>query len=176
MQAIIPLLEIMASSQDLEQRRLEELEAKAVDRAKANADAAFRPSPSILNAQSAAVLLQQVDGPSLQTYEGTESVYVGRSVPLAAGSKLNVPINVSTPGSVVEYAVELQYYDVEFSITAEREEGTTIVKVCQYFDDRSRRLEEISKKMTTIYTNLEALILPRKQFGRMDESLINFWI
>ena len=111
------------------QKRLQEMEAKAVDKAKATADHAFRPSPSILNAQSAAVLLQQVDGPSLQTYEGKESVYVGRSVPVAAGGQLNVPIQVSTPGSVVEYAVELKAYDINFGITAERDEGSTIVKV-----------------------------------------------
>jgi hypothetical protein len=112
-----------------QQQRLEEMEAKAVDKAKASADAAFRPPPSVLNAQSAQVLLQQVDGPSLKTYQGTESVYVGRSVPVAAGGKLNVPINVSTPGSVVEYAVELKGYDINFGITAEREEGITVVKV-----------------------------------------------
>jgi hypothetical protein len=111
------------------QHRLEEMEAKAVDKAKASADAAFRPPPSVLNAQSAQVLLQQVDGPSLKTYQSTESVYVGRSVPVAAGGKLNVPINVSTPGSVVEYAVELKGYDINFGITAEREEGITVVKV-----------------------------------------------
>ena len=111
------------------QHQLEEMEAKAVDKAKANADAAFRPPPSVLNAQSAQVLLQQVDGPSLKTYEGKESVYVGRSVPVAAGGKLNVPINVSTPGSVVEYAVELKALDINFGITAEREEGFTVVKV-----------------------------------------------
>jgi len=111
------------------QQRLEEIEAKAVDKAKANADAAFRPPPSVLNAQSAAVLLQQVDGPSLKTYKDTESVYVGRSVPVASGGKLNVPINVSTPGSVVEYAVELKAHDIAFGIKAEREEGVTVVKV-----------------------------------------------
>jgi hypothetical protein len=116
------------------QKRLQEMEAKAVDKAKATADNAFRPSPSILNAQSAAVLLQQVDGPSLQTYEGKESVYVGRSVPVAAGGKLNVPIQVSTPGSVVEYAVELKAYDIGFGITAERDEGSTIVKELDRFD------------------------------------------
>jgi hypothetical protein len=109
------------------------LEAAAVDKAKAASDAAFRPPPSVFNAPSAEVLLQQVDGPSLQKYKSTESVYVGRSVPVAAGGKLNVPINVSTPGSVVEYAVELQQYDIEFGITAEREEGVTIVKVCCIF-------------------------------------------
>jgi len=112
------------------QQRLEDMEAKALSKAKATADAAFRPSPSILNAQSADALLSSVDGPSLDTYESKESVYVGRSVPVAAGAKIEVPIQVTTPGSVVEYAVELKAYDIAFGITAEREEGITIVKVC----------------------------------------------
>jgi hypothetical protein len=126
MHAVLPLLDIMAK--DSKEDRLAEMEAKAVDKAKAASDAAFRPPPSVLNAQSARVLLEQVDGPSLKTYEGTESVYVG-SVPINAGGHLNVPINVSTPGSVVEYAVEIKQFDIEFSIKAEREEGVTIVKV-----------------------------------------------
>jgi hypothetical protein len=112
-----------------EQQRLQEMEAKAVDRAKATADAAFRPSPSVLNAVTAASLMEQVDGPSLHTYEAKESIYVGRLVPVAAGGKLNVPIQVTTPGSIVEYVVELKGYDINFGITAEREAGLTIVKV-----------------------------------------------
>jgi hypothetical protein len=116
--------------QQIQKHRLEEMEAKAVDKAKMNADAAFRPAPSIFNAPSAHVLLQQVDGPSLQTYDGIESIYVGRSVPIVAGGKLNIPITITTPGSVVSYAIELKSYDINFSITAEREEGITIVKVC----------------------------------------------
>jgi hypothetical protein len=120
----------VVTTQQQEKQKLEEMEAKAVDKAKMSADAAFRPAPSIFNAPSAQVLLQQVDGPSLHTYDGIESIYVGRSVPVAAGGKLNVPINVATPGSVVSYAIELKSYDINFSITAEREEGITIVKVC----------------------------------------------
>jgi hypothetical protein len=79
--------------------------------------------------------LQQVDGPSLADYfdensaAGKESVYVGRSVPIAAGGSLTIPIQVSSPGSVVEYSVENKQYDFGFGITAEREEGVTIVKV-----------------------------------------------
>lgn len=107
---------------------VEELEAQAVQKAKVTADSSFRPSSTILNAATAAPLLAAVDGPSLSTYEGKESVYVGRSVPVAAGSKLELPIHVNTPGSVVEYAVELQSYDIDISIQAEREEGITIVK------------------------------------------------
>ena len=115
--------------EEAKSQRLQELEDKAVDEAKATADAAFRPSPNVLNAQSATALLAQVDGPSLKTYEGKESVYVGRSIPIKAGGNLKVPIQVSCPGSVVEYAVELGTHDLGFGITAERDEGITLVKV-----------------------------------------------
>jgi hypothetical protein len=116
-------------------KRLQALEAKAVAEATATADAAYTPSASLLNASTAEPLLQQVDGPSLADYfdensaAGKESVYVGRSVPIAAGGSLTIPIQVSSPGSVVEYSVENKQYDFGFGITAEREEGVTIVKV-----------------------------------------------
>lgn len=109
-----------------EQKKLADLEAKAVDQAKATADASL---PSAAVWKTAASLLQNVDGPSLDTYEGKESVYVGRKVPIAAGSKLEIPIQVSAPGSIVEYAVELNERDVDFGIEAEREEGVTVVRV-----------------------------------------------
>jgi hypothetical protein len=118
-----------------DKKRLQALEAKAVAEATASADAAYTPSASLLNATSPEPLLKQVDGPSLADYfdpdstAGKESVYVGRSVPIAAGGSLTIPIQVSSPGSVVEYSVENKQYDFGFSITAEREEGVTIVKV-----------------------------------------------
>lgn len=118
-------------------KRLQALEAKAVAEATATADAAFIPSPSLLNAATPAPLLKQVDGPSLQSYEGKESVYVGRSVPVAAGGVLKVPIQVTTPGSVVEYAVENKSHDFAFGITAEREEGVTVVKEIERVDATS---------------------------------------
>jgi hypothetical protein len=108
---------------------LQDLEAKAVAEAKASADSTFKPSPSLLNASSPEALMSQVDGPKLASYEAKESVYVGRSVPVAAGGKLSVPIQVSAPGSVVEYFIEVKGYDLAVSITAEREEGVTTVKV-----------------------------------------------
>jgi hypothetical protein len=111
------------------------LSPSLVVEATATADHAVTPSPSLLNASSAAALLKQVDGPSLEEYEGKESIYVGRSVPLAAGGMLTIPIQVTTPGSVVEYAVENKQYDIGFGITAEREEGITMVKV----REKSRR-------------------------------------
>ena len=120
-----------ASEQEEQKKRLEDLEAKAVAEAKASADASFRPSPSLLNAASAEALMSQVDGPDLVTYQGKESVYVGRSVPITAGGKLDVPIQVTSPGSVVEYFIEIKDYDLAISITAERDEGVTVVKVSQ---------------------------------------------
>jgi hypothetical protein len=112
-----------------ESARMAELEAKAVAEATANADDSLTPSPSLLNASSPQALLQQVDGPSLSGYEAKESVYVGKSVPIALRGKMEVPIHVTAPGSIVEYSIESKGYDISFSIVAEREEGITIVKV-----------------------------------------------
>ena len=110
-------------------QRLQDLEAKALEEATATADAAFVPSASLWNATTPTPLLKQVDGPSLTTYQTKESIYVGRSVPVGAGKVLTIPIQVSTPGSVVEYSVENKSLDIGFGITAEREQGVTVVKV-----------------------------------------------
>jgi hypothetical protein len=111
-------------------KRIKALEAKAVAEATATADAQYVPSVSLMNSNDPNVILGQVDGLSdLSDYEEKESIYVGRSVPITAGGSLEIPIQVSTPGSVVEYAVENKQYDFGFSITAERDESVTLVKV-----------------------------------------------
>jgi len=110
-------------------KRIKALEAKAVAEATASADARYVPSVSLMNSNDPHALLGQVDGLSdLSDYEEKESIYVGRSVPITAGGSLEIPIQVSTPGSVVEYAVENKQYDFGFSITAERDESVTLVK------------------------------------------------
>lgn len=119
-----------AEAQKQSNSHLQALEAQAVAEATATADAAYVPSPSLLKATTAEPLLRQVDGPQLFRYEAKESIYVGRSVPVGAGKALKVPIQVTAPGSVVEYSVQVKSYDVGFGITAEREEGITVVKVC----------------------------------------------
>mmetsp|Transcript_5008 Transcript_5008/g.7059 ORF Transcript_5008/g.7059 Transcript_5008/m.7059 type:complete len:337 (-) Transcript_5008:173-1183(-) len=113
---------------EAEKKRLADLEARAVAEATASADESYVPSPSLLNADTAEALLKQVDGADLTEFERKDSVYSGRSVPIALRAKLEVPIHVTAPGSVVEYAVDSQNYDIGFGITAEREEGVTIVK------------------------------------------------
>uniref|UniRef100_A0A7S4SWC0 GOLD domain-containing protein n=1 Tax=Ditylum brightwellii TaxID=49249 RepID=A0A7S4SWC0_9STRA len=105
-----------------------ELEAVAIAKATASADASYVPSPSLLQSPSPHPLIAQVDGPSLETYAGTESVYMARAVPVPLRGKLDVPIHITTGGSVVEYTIETADYDISFGITAEREEGITIVK------------------------------------------------
>jgi len=110
-------------------KRIEALEAKAVAEATATADSQFVPSVSLMNSTDPLAILKQVDGlRDLSDYEEKESVYVGRSVPITAGGALEIPIQVGTPGSVVEYAVENKQYDFGFSITAERDDSVTIVK------------------------------------------------
>jgi hypothetical protein len=141
MQALLPILlsenqnsinsnHTMSESSSIEEEeRLSALEAKAVAEATATVDRSFTPSPAILNSSSPADLMKQVDGPSLIEYKEKESVFVGSSVPVAAGGSLTVPIQVNTPGSIVEYAAENKDHDIGFGITAEREEGITIVQV-----------------------------------------------
>jgi len=110
-------------------KRIQALEAKAVAEATATADAQYVPSVSLMNSNDPNAILEQVDGlRNLSEYQDKESVYVGRSVPITAGGSLEIPIQVGTPGSVVEYAVENKHYDFGFSITAERDESVTIVK------------------------------------------------
>jgi len=48
---------------------------------------------------------------------------------VAAGGKLEVPIQVTSPGSVVEYYIEIASRDLAIAISAERDEGVTVVKV-----------------------------------------------
>lgn len=102
-------------------------EERAIAEATASADATFSPSPSSMSSNSASALMGQIDGPSLLDYAITPSIYTARSVPVVLRGTLEIPIIVSTGGSVVEYTVECENYDVGFSIKAEREEGVTIV-------------------------------------------------
>lgn len=111
-------------------KRIQALEAKAVAEATATADSQFVPSVSLMNSTDPMAIMKQVDGlRDLSDYEEKESIYVGRTVPIAAGGALEIPIQVGTPGSVVEYAVENKQYDFGFSITAERDDSVTLVKV-----------------------------------------------
>ncbi len=108
------------------------LEERAVSEATASADATFSPSPSALSSNSSEGLLSQVDGPSLLEYQVVPNIYTARSVPVAIRGTLTVPIHVIAGGSVVEYTLECENNDIGFGITAEREEGVTVVTVSAF--------------------------------------------
>jgi len=105
-----------------------ELEARAIAQAMQSADASYIPSPSLLASDEPEPLLLQVDGPSLVQFSGKPSVYQAKAVPVALRAKFDVPIHVTAGGSVVEYEISTDLYDIAFGVTAEREEGVTNVK------------------------------------------------
>lgn len=106
-----------------------ELEARAIAQAMHSADAAYYPSPSLLASDDPKPLLLQVDGPSLVEFHSTiPSVYQAKAVPIALRARVDVPIHVVSGGSIVEYTISTDLYDIAFGVTAEREEGITNVK------------------------------------------------
>lgn len=102
-------------------------EAKAIADATASADASYTPSATLLSDPSPHPLLKSVDGPSLSKYSQKPAVFIARSVPIPLRGKLDVPIHVTNAGSIVEYTIESENYDISFGIIAEREEGITVV-------------------------------------------------
>ncbi|KAL7544069.1 hypothetical protein ACHAXR_013573 [Thalassiosira sp. AJA248-18] len=120
-----------------------ELEAKAIAQAMQSADASYVPSPSLLSSDEPEPLLKQVDGPSLANFTNNPSVYQAKSVPIALRAKFDVPIHVTAGGSVVEYEISTDLYDIAFGVTAEREEGVTNVKESSRVDSH---LEPVTGK------------------------------
>lgn len=120
-----------------------ELEARAIAQAMQSADASYVPSPSLLASDEADPLLSQVDGPSLVNFNSKPSVYQAKAVPVALRAKFDVPIHVTAGGSIVEYEITTDVYDISFGVTAEREEGVTNVKESARVDSH---LEPVSGK------------------------------
>lgn len=109
-------------------------DARAVAEAAASADAAYVPSPGLLSNTSPLLLIEQVDGPDLRVYNTSPNVYSAKSIPVAVRGRLDVPIYVTSGGSVVEYEVETKWYDVAFGIIAEREEKEVVVRPIERVD------------------------------------------
>jgi hypothetical protein len=84
------------------------------------ADAAYLPSPSLLACDDPLPLLSQFDGPSLTKFNAiTSSVYQAKSIPIALRARVDVPIHIVARGSIVEYHISTDMYDMYFSVTAE---------------------------------------------------------
>lgn len=107
-------------------------DAEAIALATKAADENYVPSQSLLNSSSPYPLIRSVDGISLKRYNPDPSVFCAKDVIVPLRGTLNVPIHVTTSGSIVDYTVDCAGYDIGFGITAEREEGVTVVKVCLF--------------------------------------------
>ena len=112
-----------------EEAAIAEEEARAIAQATKSADASYKPPASLLNSASPYPLIRSVDGMSLKKYNSTPAVYLAKKLPIPLRGKINVPIPISIGGSVVEYTVECEDYDISFGVIAEREEGVTVVAV-----------------------------------------------
>lgn len=117
-----------ASGDEDEESNEAEDEAEAISLATKTADENYQPSQSNLSSSSPYPLIRSVDGISLKTYNIEPSRFSAKDVAVPLRGKLNVPIHVATSGSIVDYTVHCQDFDIGFGVIAEREEGVTIVK------------------------------------------------
>ena len=88
------------------------MERRAIEEATATADASYVPSLAVINAPTAQPLLDQVDGPALSTYQTALNIYSAKHVPIKLRDRLDIPIFVSVAGSIVEYSMETENYDI----------------------------------------------------------------
>jgi len=103
-------------------------EARAILEATTQSDIAYVPTTAVLSNPSPLPLVRQVDGIDLRSYNGSPSVYQAKNIPITRRGRLDLPIYVTSSGSMVEYLVETEDYDIGFGITAERDDKETIVK------------------------------------------------
>lgn len=108
--------------------KLDDAEARAIFEATTQSDLSYVPSPALLSNPSPLPLIRQVDGVDLRVYNGSPSVYQAKNIPVARRGRLDLPIYVTSGGSMVEYVIESDGYDIAFGITAERDDKETVVK------------------------------------------------
>lgn len=79
-------------------------------------------------------LVSQIENETsiLSKYDTNESVYGGQSITIGAGKTFNAPVSVTTAGSIVEYTIEVEAYDLDVGITVQRDSANdnkqTVVK------------------------------------------------
>jgi len=112
----------------------EDAEARAILEATAKSDSNYVPSTAVLSNPSHLPLMRQVDGIDLKLYNGSPSVYQAKNIPVGRRDRVDLPIYVTSSGSVVDYAVETADYDIGFGVTAERDEKETVVKEVERVD------------------------------------------
>lgn len=161
------------AAKEKEKHEKAEFEARAIAEAAASADAAYVPSPSLLDANSPEPLLDQVDGPSLKGRIVADSIYSARMIPIPVRKSVDVPIHVTTAGSVVEYRVESERYDVGFGIRAERESSTTVVIETDRVDSH---LEPITGKFLVGTVPCALIFTFDNEYSWLREKLLSYKI
>jgi len=106
---------------------IKQAEERAIADATLSANASYVPSNSLMSNPSPTPLIESVDGISLSEYNQLPSLFTANSVPVALRATLEVPIIITNGGSIVEYIVESESYDINFGIKAERDDETTVV-------------------------------------------------
>lgn len=119
---------ISSSASSFSPPALDESELKAIAEATASADANYVPSQTLLSSNSPYPLMRSVDGLSLKRFNPNPSKFSAKDVIIPLRGKLNVPVHVTTSGSIVDYIIKSKDFDIGFGVTAEREEGITVVK------------------------------------------------
>ena len=96
------------------------------------ADDAYEPTKAVL--ENTQLLMQEVTGPIIPAgYKGKEAYFTGRNSVVYSGRSENVPIHVSTPGTMIEFTIDKKGYDFGFEIVAFMEEKSgTPVKIKEY--------------------------------------------
>jgi len=117
-----------AESKSDEKANIDDAEARAIFEATTQSDLSYVPSAALLSNPSPLPLIRQVDGVDLKVYNGSPSVYQAKNIPVARRGRLDLPIYVTSGGSMVEYSIESDGYDIGFGITAERDDKETVVK------------------------------------------------
>ena len=84
-------------------------------------DLSYQPSDKVM--ENTSLLMNDIAGLSLTSYDVKDGYFTGRDVGVDAGNTLSVPIRVSTPGTIVEFTVEKKSYDFGFGITAFLDNG-----------------------------------------------------
>ena len=118
-----------AESKSDEKANIDDAEARAIFEATTQSDLSYVPSAALLSNPSPLPLIRQVDGVDLKVYNGSPSVYQAKNIPVARRGRLDLPIYVTSGGSMVVYSIESDGYDIGFGITAERDDKETVVKV-----------------------------------------------
>lgn len=152
---------------------LDDAEARAIFEATTQSDLSYVPSAALLANPAAFPLIRQVDGIDLRTYNGSPSVYQAKNIPVARRSRLDLPIYVTSGGSMVEYAIETNAYDIAFGVTAERDEKETIVKDIERADSS---LKPINGKFLVGSVPCALIFSFDNEYSWVREKLISYKI